>query len=90
MDKCSPERDYTKTGMIIAITEARPGSLRKPCKCTGNLESGESCLLLSTHEMLRNQVTNLLNWSRLPRKAEESLSIQVFKESVDVALRDVV
>ena len=46
--------------------------------------------MLSTHEMLRNQVTNLLNWSRLPRKAEESLSIQVFKESVDVALRNVV
>lgn len=39
MDKCSLEQDYTKTGVIIAVTEVRPGSLRKPCKCTGNLES---------------------------------------------------
>lgn len=39
MDKRSPEQDYAKAGVMIAITEVGPESLRKPCRCTGKLES---------------------------------------------------
>lgn len=38
MDKWSPEQDYSKTRVIIARLEAGPESLRKPCRCTGNLQ----------------------------------------------------
>ena len=32
----------------------------------------------------------VLQWHRLPREVEESLSLEVFKNRVDVALRDMV
>jgi len=32
----------------------------------------------------------VLQWHRLPREVAESLSLEVFKNCVDVALRDVV
>ena len=41
---------------------------------------------------IRNKLFSdrVMQWNRLPREVVESLSLEVFKKSVDVALRNVV
>lgn len=96
MDKCSAEQDYTKTGAIIAVNEVTPGSLRKPYKCTGNLESerpGPLWRVMSLAKYPWDAKESSIQPTKLEQAAQESvesLCTHVFKKSLDAALRNVV